>query len=67
MYSRHNIQNFPEQIQTQLSQKRKPFSGFFIAFLKFTSSLEHFEKKDEPFSLSIPENIDSKGSRYFSV
>ena len=39
------MQNFPQQFQTQLSRKREAFSTFFIAFLKCTSSLEHFEKK----------------------
>ena len=60
------MQNFPQQIQTQLSQKRKAFSGFSIAFLKFTSSLAHFEKKDKPSSLSIPEILDSEGP-YFGT
>ena len=32
-----------------------------------TSSLEHFEKKYEPSSLSIPEVIDSKRSGYLNV
>ena len=59
-YSRRNMQKFPLQIQTQLSQKQKAISQFFIAFLKYTSSSEHFEKKDEPSSLSILEIIDSK-------
>ena len=31
------------------------------------SSLEHFEKKDEPSSLSIPEIIDPKRSGYANV
>ena len=62
MYSRRNIQNFPQELQTQLSQKWKTFSGFFTAFPKCTSSLEHFEKKDEPFTLNIPEIIDSTRS-----
>ena len=30
----HNMQNFLQEIQTPLSQKRKTFSGYFIAFLK---------------------------------
>ena len=59
MYARHTMQNFPQQLQTQLSQKPKDVSGFFIAFLKCTSSLEHFEKEDEPYTWSIPEIIDS--------
>ena len=59
--------NFPRQTQTQLSQKRKSFSGFFIAFPKCPSSLEHFEKKDDPSNLSILEIIDSNGSGYLNV
>ena len=67
MYAGRNIQNLPQQLQPLLSQKRKTFSTFFTAFLKCTSSLEHFEKKDGPSSLSIPEIIDSKGSGYLNV
>ena len=66
-YSRRNMQNFPQQIQTQLSQKQKAFWRFFIAFLKCTSSLEHLEKEDEASSLSILEIIDSIGSGYLNV
>ena len=44
-YSRRNMQNFPQPLQTQLCQKQKAFSQFLIAFLKCTSSLENFEKK----------------------
>ena len=67
MYSRRNMQNFPKQLQTQLYTKRKTFSGFFIAFLKCTSSLEHFEQKDEPSRLSFLEIIDCKESGYLNV
>ena len=49
-----------QQVQAPLSLKQKTFSGFFIAFLKFTWNGEHFEKKGESSSLSISENIDSK-------
>ena len=35
-YSRRNMQTFTQQVQTPLSLKQKTFSGFFIAFLKFT-------------------------------
>ena len=62
-----NMQNFQEQLQTQLYQKRKAFSGFFIAFLQCTSSLEHLETKEEPSSVSVLEIIDSKGSGYLNV
>ena len=41
-YSRRNMQNLVQKLQTQLSQKGKAFSGFFIAFLKCTSSLQNF-------------------------
>ena len=34
-------------IQTQLSEKRKPFCHFFIAFLESTLNVEHFDKKHE--------------------
>ena len=66
-YSRRNMLNYRQKHQTQLSQKRKAFSGFFIAVLKCTSSLEQFEKKDEPSSLSIPEILNSTGSGYLNV
>ena len=66
-YCSRNMQNLAEQFQTQLSQKRKDFSGFFVAFLKCASGLEHYQKKDETSSLSIPEILDSKGSVYLNV
>ena len=43
-YSRRNMQNFQQQLQTALSQKQKIFSAIFIALIKPTSNLEHFEK-----------------------
>ena len=33
-YSRRNMQNFWQQLQTLLSQEEKTFRGFFIAFPK---------------------------------
>ena len=53
------MQNFLQQLQTLLFQKRKTFSGFFIPFLKCAWKLEHFEKKDECPSLIISEIIVS--------
>ena len=44
-YSRRNMQNFQQQLQTALSQKQKIFSGIFIAFIKPTVNLEHFDQK----------------------
>ena len=61
------MQNFPEQFQTPLSQKQKTFSGFFIAFLKCTWNLEHFQKKDEYPSLIISEIIDTERRGYLKV
>ena len=52
---RQNLESLPQQVQTQISLKAKPFSGFFIASLKSTLNLEYFEKNDESHSLSITE------------
>ena len=61
------MQNFPQQVQTPLSQKQKIFSGLFIAFLKCAWNLEHFEKKDEYSSLNISEIIDAERRGYLNV
>ena len=66
-YIRCNIQNFPQKVQTPISQKQKIFSEFFIAYLKCASNLEHFEKKDEHPSLVISEIIDSERGGYLNV
>ena len=61
------MQNFPQQLQTPISQKQKMFFGFFIAYLEWASNLEHFEKKDEHPSLVISEIVDSKTVGYLNV
>ena len=61
------MQNFPQQLQTHISQKQKIFSRFFSAYLEFASNLKHFEKKDEHPSLVISENIDSERVGYLNV
>ena len=61
------MQNFPQQFQTPLSQKQNTFSRFFIAFLKCALNLEHFQKKDEYFSLIISEVIDDERRGYLNV
>ena len=66
-YSRSNVHNFAQQVQTPLSQKEKTFCGYFIAFLKCTCNLEHFEKKDEYPSLIISEIMDCKRGGYLNV
>ena len=66
-YSRCNVQNFAQQVQTPLSQKQKTVWGFFIAFLKCAWNLEHFEKKDECPSLIISEIMDCERGGYLNV
>ena len=64
---RCNMQNFPQQLQTPISQKQKMFSGFFIAYLEFATNLKHFEKKDEHPSLVISVIIDSERVGHLNV
>ena len=66
-YSDSNMQNFPQQFQTPLSQKQKALSQFFMAFLKCEWNLEHFQKKDEYSSLIISEIIDAERRGYLNV
>ena len=66
-YSSSNMQNFPQQFQTLLSQKQKTFSSFFIAFLKAAWNLEHFQKKDEYPTLFFSEIIDAEKRGYLNV
>ena len=61
------MQNFPQQLQTAISQKQKMLSGFFIAYLECASNLEHFEKKDEHPSVVIFEIVDSETVGYLNV
>ena len=58
--------NFTQQLEVPLSQKQKPFSRFFIAFLKCALNLEHLEKKDEYPSRLISRNIDSERGGYLN-
>ena len=66
-YSRCNMQDFPQQVQTPLCQKQKTFCEFFIAFLKCAWKLEHIEKKDEYPSLIISEIMDCESGGYLNV
>ena len=66
-YSRRNMLNFTQQFEALLSQKQKTFSGWFVAFLKCALNLEHFEKKDEYYSLVISKVIDSERGGYLNV
>ena len=59
--------NFTQQYEAHLSKKQKPFSKFFIPFLKCALNLEHFEKKDKYSSLVISKVIDSERGSYLNV
>ena len=61
-YSLLNRDNLKQPIRTQLSQKVKAFSQFFIAFSKSTLNFEHFQKKDDSHSWFISE-ITYSGKR----
>ena len=61
------MQNFPQQLQTPISQKQKIFPRFSIAYLEYALNLEHFEKKYEHPCLVISEIFDSEGVRYLNV
>ena len=61
------MQNFPQQLQTPISQKQKMFSGFFIAYLECASNLEQFLEKDEHPSLLISKIVDSERVGYLNV
>ena len=68
MHSSRKLQNFHQQLRTRLSLKRKAFSRFFIALLKCTSSLEHFEKKmtllaEGLSKLLTPRKLDTQMSK----
>ena len=52
-YSRRNMQNFQQQLQTALSQKQNNFSAIFIAFIKPTLNLERFDKKKVSLLVSV--------------
>ena len=66
-YSRRNIQNLTQELQTAISQKQKPFSGIFIKYLKSITNSEAFAKKVESANLSICEIIDAEKSGYLNV
>ena len=65
-YSYRIMQNFLQQFQTLLSQKRMTLSGFFNAFLKCPWNLQYFEKKDECHSLISSEFIVSERGCYWN-
>ena len=71
-YSLLNRDNLTQPIPTQLSQKQKAFSQFFLPFSKSTLNFEHLRKKmtliaDLFLKLRTPKNVlryMSKKSRF---
>ena len=66
-YSGSNTQSLRQQFQRSLSQKKKDFFWFFIAFLKCALNLEHFQKTEEYPSLIISEIINAERRDYLHV
>ena len=66
-YSRRNIQNLTQELQTAISHKQKTFSGIFITYLKSITNSEAFCQKVESASLSISEINDAGKSGYLNV
>ena len=67
MYFCHRWEKFTKQVQTQLSQKQKTFSGNFIAFLEPGENFRHFEKKDHLHSINISEFIEPRKCSYLNA
>ena len=59
-YTVLNRDNLTIPIQTQLSEKQKTFSEFFLAFLRSRINLKHFEKEGDPHRFCIFEITDSE-------
>ena len=61
-YSLLYRENLTQPIQIRLSHKRKSFSQLSSAFLKYTLTLQHFQKKDDPHSRCISQiTVSEKG------
>ena len=61
------MQNFPQQLQTPISQKQKIFSDFLLHIWNVHQIYNILKKKDEPPSLVISEIIDSERVGYLNV
>ena len=59
-YSLLNRDNLTQPIRTQLSQKQKAFSQFFLAFSKSSLNFEHLQEKDDLTSWFIFEITHSE-------
>ena len=66
-YSLLNRDNLTQPIPTQLSQKQKPFSQFFLPFPKCSINFQHFQKKMTLIADLFPKLRTSKSpERYVS-
>ena len=54
-----NTANLTQQIQMELSEKRKTFSEFLFAFLKSILNFKNLPAKDDPRSLFTSQNTGS--------
>ena len=61
------MQNFSQQVQTSLSQKKKTFSEFFNEFLKCAWNIEHCGRKDDYPILIISDIIECKSGSNLNV
>ena len=59
-YSLLNRDNLTQPIRTQLSQKQKAFSEFFLEFSKSILNFESLQKKDDLHSRFISEITHSE-------
>ena len=61
-YSLFYRENLTKPIQILLCHKRKTFSQYFSAFLKFSLNFAHFQKKDDSHSRCISQiTVSEKG------
>ena len=59
-YSVISKNKWMQKFQMHLSQRENNFSDFFSPFFESTLNFEHFQKKDDPHSLSISEITDNQ-------
>ena len=67
MYSPHNWEKFPQQLQRQICQKGKIISGIFNSFFKDKWNFLFLEEKDQLHSLNIYEVINSEKYSYLNA
>ena len=66
VYSRRNMLNFRQQLEAQLSEKQKTFSGSFIGISEMCIKFRIFGKKDEYHSRVDSRIIDFERGGYLN-